>query len=155
MPRKTEKKYNWGIKKVLTSVWLKNPEKYSTFGKLLHTNSEKNTENTPQKTGSWRQNNFFQLWSRGIEKSFRKSVPKSPIDMFLVSDLLTNFLKFSFQDVRTFSTDFLRQNPQKKIAFRMFDPGEILYFSPSVKTKFVTSLSALPPPCLHWCHSLI
>ena len=29
--------------KVLTSVWLKNLEKYSTFGKILQTNSEKNS----------------------------------------------------------------------------------------------------------------
>ena len=63
--------------KVLTSVWLKNLEKYSTFGKILQTNSEKklqtNSEkklqkvlrkalkNTPQKTGSQWQNQFFLL----------------------------------------------------------------------------------------------
>ena len=39
-PRKLGKILVRPKKKVLTSVWLKNPEKYLTFGKILHTNSE-------------------------------------------------------------------------------------------------------------------
>ena len=47
-------------KKVLTSVWLKNPENTQHSEKILHTNSEKNLEKySPE---SRRQNYFFQLW---------------------------------------------------------------------------------------------